>query len=98
MKYPFQPGFVDGSDTSQQAAESMGAKAPSLRDDILGHFVKSSNGFTCDEIEELFEIKHQTASARIRELVMFGKLVDTGERRKTRSGRPARVYEAAEAA
>jgi predicted ArsR family transcriptional regulator len=92
-KYPFEPGFVQGSDTSAEAAKSMGADAPSLRDQIFAHINQSGRGLTCDEIEEVFEIRHQTASARIRELVMFGKLVDSGERRKTRSGRSARVYD-----
>lgn len=37
-------------------------------------------------------MRHQTASARVRELVLAGLIEDTGKRRKTRSGRGARVY------
>jgi Fic family protein len=54
-------------------------------------------GRTCDEVERLTGMSHQTASARITELVIEGKVRDTGIRRKTRSGRSARVYEATSA-
>jgi N6-adenosine-specific RNA methylase IME4 len=37
-------------------------------------------------------MQHQTASARIRELVIDGRLIDSGERRLTRSNRRAAVW------
>ncbi|MCA1379516.1 MarR family transcriptional regulator [Bradyrhizobium sp. BRP05] len=95
--YPDTPGFVRYSDTSMAAADSMLTDAPTLRDNILA-FIRREGDATCDEVEVRCNLTHQTASARIRELVLQGKLVDTGDRRKTRSGRKARVYEAAEAA
>jgi len=53
---------------------------------------KGNDGSTCDEAEEGLDMKHQTASARLRELVLKEFIVDSGMRRRTRSGRGARVY------
>lgn len=50
---------------------------------------------TCDEVEIVTGLKHQTASARIRELALKGLIKDSGKRRLTRSGRKAVVYEPA---
>jgi hypothetical protein len=49
-------------------------------------------GCTCDEVEVVTGMSHQSTSARITELVIEGKIRDTGVRRKTRTGRTARVY------
>lgn len=55
-------------------------------------YVAGVNGSTCDEVEYSLALTHQCASARVRELVRKGRLSDSGERRRTRSGRTARVY------
>jgi hypothetical protein len=49
-------------------------------------------GATCDEVEQALEGRHQTISARIRELVLMHFIIDSKVRRLTRSGRLARVY------
>jgi predicted transcriptional regulator len=90
--YPLSPGHVPDNDTSIAAADSVAVTAPTIRGKILKH-IASVGKVTCDEIEVVFGLRHQTASARVRELSMLGEIVDTGERRKTRSGRTARVYE-----
>ena len=69
--------------------------------DVL-HAVKSSPfGLTCDEVEKILDMKHQTASARLRDLITcqppyveFQNDPETEKplRRTTRSGRTARVY------
>ena len=51
-------------------------------------------GKTCDEIEALLGLSHQTVSARVRDLVKADRVYDTGERRATRSGRKAIVWAA----
>ncbi len=93
MKYPKIPGHVAGSDTSEAAARSMDNSAGAIRDRI-GVRVRAAGreGYTCDEIEVVMGLRHQTASARIRELVLASVLVDSGRRRPTRSGCNARVY------
>lgn len=81
-------------ETSQAAYNSIqGHPANSLRGQIYGAIYRAGNrGLTCDEIEKATKIKHQTASARIRELRDDNMIVDSGYRRNTRSGRAAAVY------
>lgn len=83
--------YVAGSETSQAAAESVdGAK---LRGIVLACLrTWAAKGMTCDEVEASLGMRHQTASARIRELALSGAIVDSGTRRKTRSGRSAVVW------
>jgi hypothetical protein len=55
-----------------------------------------THGKTCDELEWLLDLSHQTCSARCSELLKeeraFRKIAgDTYERRKTRTGRTAAV-------
>jgi hypothetical protein len=49
-------------------------------------------GATCDEAEQALEWRHQTVSARFRELELKGLFVKTKRKRTTTSGRKARVY------
>ena len=92
--YPARPGFVARSDTSEGAAHSLDEQTLSrlrrrvfLMIDRRKHF-----GATCDEVEQALEGRHQTISARIRELVLMHFIIDSKVRRLTRSGRLARVY------
>lgn len=90
--YPHEPGHVAGCDTSKAAADSMRSTAGSLRNRILEEIQLSGlTGRTCDELE-VRHGRHQTVSARVRELVMQGAIKDSGRRRVTRSGRQARIY------
>lgn len=88
--YPLTPGHVAGSDTSEAAAASMNASAAGYRERVFAMFALGN--WTCDALEERMNLSHQTVSARIRELVLAGRLTDSGERRKTRSGRKAAVW------
>jgi hypothetical protein len=94
MRYPSRPGFVAGSDTSLGASLSLDDESLSrLRRRIYFMIARRElYGATCDEVEEILELRHQTASARIRELVLGGFIFDSGQRRLTRSERYARVY------
>ena len=83
----------NGTDTSRAAAESMVPHVAGMEKDILGLIrLRGRGGCTCDEMECLTQIPHQTASARIKGLADKGLIKDSGARRKTRSGRAARVY------
>ncbi len=92
--YPNRPGHVRGSDTSIEAADSFSDSTLSrLRAQIFALIdVRGERGATCDEIEVALNLRHQTASARVRELVLGGLIFDCGQRRLTRSDRSARVY------
>ena len=77
------------TDTSLAAAISVLAAAPSMRGQVLAAIQDSGDrGVTDDELEVLLAMKHQTVSARRRELVLLGYLRVAGVR-KTRSGRSA---------
>ena len=93
--YNGEPPFVAGSDTSEDAAMSVSLEAPVIRAKCLALIERSGTvGVTCDELEVMLRMRHQTISARVRELVLMEEIYDTGARRKTRSGRGARVYRA----
>lgn len=49
-------------------------------------------GATDDEIERALRMRHQTASARRRELVKDGLIMASGRKRPTRSGRFATIW------
>jgi DNA-binding transcriptional ArsR family regulator len=91
--------FVKGSRTSADAAESMLDAARSIEVEILAYFMHMAaySGATDDEIEVHLGLKHQTVSARRRQLERKGmvvKMYEEGKRvtRPTRSGRQAGVY------
>jgi predicted transcriptional regulator len=84
------PPAARNSDTSVAAAESVAAHTPRLRGMVL-EVIRAAGGLTCDEVEERLDLKHQTVSARVHELMKLGQIVDGG-RRKTRSGRAATVW------
>jgi hypothetical protein len=72
--------------TSDQTRERM-------RGSILAHIrVSGEVGATCDEVEMRLSMPHQTASARISEMLRGGLIRDSGDRRRTRTGKLARVY------
>ena len=54
-----------------------------------------AEGLSSDEAEVVLAMPHQTVSARVHELARAGAIVDTGERRRTRSKRFATVWRAA---
>lgn len=90
--YPNNPGYVRGSDTSEAAAKSV-VDAKTGRYLVCEYIRRcGAAGATCDEIEAGLGMRHQTASARLAEARRLWLVWDSGERRKTRSGRSAAVY------
>lgn len=84
--------YVGGSDTSEAAAASMAPHTARLRSLVTQAFLRRGpRGFTNDEVEQELDLIHQCCSARVRELVIAKVLVETEERRLTRSGRKAVV-------
>jgi len=82
-----------GGDTSYGAAEGIRGDAAALRRRIFEEIQRRGYmGLTCDEAEVVFDMRHQTASARIRELVLKDLAFDSNRRRTTRSGRSAIVW------
>ena len=91
--YPNAPGHVAGSDTSAAAADSVADTAGNMRRQVWRLInQRGEYGTTDDELEVLLGMRHQTVSARRRELELLDAIHKTPERRKTRSGRTAAVY------
>ena len=91
MAYPYDAPFVAGSETSEEAAKSI--KPSSLRSKVASMLrLRGIFGSTDDELEVSLGLRHQTVSARRRELVLLGKAKDSGVKRVTRSGRKAVVW------
>jgi len=85
--------YVAGCDTSHDAAKSIVPYLKGLRGLVFRVIRWSGDkGVTCDEAEVTLHQRHQAVSARIRELVQLKVVYITSERRRTRSGRTARVY------
>lgn len=84
------PAVVD-SDTSRAAAVAVAPLTGALRVAVL-RWAQERDGFTCVEAEDALKLKHQTCSARIRELVQLGFVVDSGERRATSGKATGRIY------
>ena len=51
-----------------------------------------ADGLICEEVESKTGLRHQTASARVKELSQKGLIVDKGIRRPTKSNRGAIVW------
>ena len=60
---------------------------------VVKVLLDSGAGLTCDEVEVLTGMSHQTASATISHASRRGLLVKSGLRRPTRTGRKAQVYQ-----
>lgn len=91
--YGGRPPFVRGSATSEAASDSIAAARGKIQSQVLAHVAALGDfGATCDEVEDALALRHQTASARIRELYQINLLLKTDRTRPTRSGRKAAVY------
>lgn len=57
----------------------------------FGH-ARRHYGFTADELAAIWNCDLNHVAPRVSELAKQRKLIDSGRRRRTRSGSPARVY------
>ena len=89
--------FAKGRETSEAAADSVTPTAGTLCEKILCEIRHRVNipGMTCAEVEDFFQLRHQTASARLWDLHTRGFIRDASNRRLTSSGRRAIVWVAA---
>src|SRR5215207_4165751 len=77
---------------STAANPGRAAKARDRRRILAWLRERGDTGGTCEEAEEALGLSHQTASARFSELRRDGLIGDSGRRRRTKSGRTARVH------
>jgi predicted transcriptional regulator len=85
------------NDTSAEALQSIQPIIGTIRQSVLQAIsVKGLYGSTCEEVEIELNMRHQTASSACNYLQEKGLIIDSGARRRTTSGRKARVYVAKE--
>ena len=93
-------GYVSGSETSLEAAQTIESKVNRLCRMVLDCIEASPHGLTCEEAEGILNLSHQTCSARFSDLksctppeILKCRLPDgTAVKRPNRSGRNAFVY------
>src|SRR5262245_4516850 len=94
MSAPYNdlPPYEAGSATSREAALRMARATPTMRERVYSFMLaQGSVGATDDEIEHALKMRHQTVSARRRELELDGRVAKTELRRRTSSGHSAAV-------
>lgn len=79
------------SKTQRDAAGRVLPKTGTMRRQILD-LVWIHGGLADFQIEELLNMKHQTASASRRSLVIDGFLIDSGKTRKNESGNECTIW------
>lgn len=84
--------FVRGSDTSAGAADRIESAAATLRAKVLRHLKENALGLTDEEMQERLDMNPSTERPRRIELVNAGDVKDSGQRRRTHSGRWAVVW------
>src|SRR5690242_15924933 len=79
--------YVRESETSRAAAASVDGVVKHRAEVVLAAVRAAADGLTCDEAELVLGWSHQSVSPRINGLARQELIVDSGRRRKTRSGR-----------
>jgi predicted transcriptional regulator len=81
------------SDTSKAAATEARSKTMLIRAQVLSYLrTRGSIGCTDEEMQELLGLPQNTQRPRRVELFQRGLIIDSGVRRKTKSGRTAVVW------
>lgn len=93
---PSPPAPCPGrAQTSVEAAAAVDpARSQTLRDRMLAIIRGREDGATRDELAALLGIPIQTVCPRVDELIHMGDVVQTADRRPTRSGRSAFILRA----
>jgi len=90
--YPEAPGHR-WVDTSMEAADAIAPKIGRLQRMVLAAISEAgADGLTTDELSALLNIDRGSSQPRTSELRLLGLIVDSGQRRKNRSGIRAIVW------
>lgn len=81
--YPAVPGHR-GVDTQVAAAKRVDLHAPTARQRVLEHLI-ACGGASREEVATAIGMKLQSVCGRMRELVLDGKVIDSGIRREGRA-------------
>ena len=90
--YPKRPG-ANYRQTSVDAADAIADRAPTLRNAThVALEAVGSLGLTADEVADVLGLSILSIRPRVTELSRLGKIEDSGERRKNKSGKSAIVW------
>jgi len=81
--------MMNGGDVANRQVSSSGVREQVY--EVIARRSRGGEGTTCDDVERITGLTHQTASARVNELAADGEITPNGQR-KTRSGKPAAAY------
>jgi hypothetical protein len=85
--------FQAHSATSREAADSKRGTAKSDKSRVFGLLSGKLAGLTDEEMQRSLQMNPNTQRPRRIELMMEGKIRNSGKTRKTSSGRPAVIWE-----
>ena len=94
MTYPDTPGYVNGSDTSKEAADKLTARRLRELHDLVYKLIKEScpRGLTDEELDDLSGQTHTVRPRRI-ELMHRRLVIYSGRKEKNKSsGRKAKLW------
>jgi len=90
--YPDEPGHR-GVDTSIEAADAIAPKCGRLQRMALAAITQAGwVGLTTDELTHRLGLERYTIQPRTSELRLMGKIIDSRQRRKNRTGKKAIVW------
>ena len=92
VPYRGEPPAQSHSPTSIAAAEQIKTAIGPLHTVILAHLRNCPDGATDEEMQNRLDMPANTQRPRRRELELMNRIVNSGETRKTRSGRMAVVW------
>jgi hypothetical protein len=83
--------YHGGAATSAAAFETTPAPVRKTQRVRVLEYITAHKLCQCEDVENALQISHQSASARIADLLRDGRLVDTGLTAKTKAGKTARL-------
>ena len=90
--YGGTPPYQKHSETSEEAARSVKRNVGGLHLTVLDYLRKNPRGATDEELIEGTRLPPNTLRPRRRELQLMGRVIDSGIKRSTKSGRKAVVW------
>ena len=92
-RQPSTPPAHRDSDTSQAAAKRAAKRTPGRRELLLS-IIRSAGqrGATIDELQQATDLLTQSICPVVAALKQDGQIIDSGQRRPTRTGSPAKVW------
>ena len=86
------PGWKGNGGTSEAAADAMAPLAPTLLRMAREKFASAPNGLTAEELSDACGVERVAMQPRTSEMQKAGFIVDSGIRRRNRSGKNAIVW------